>query len=172
MSCPSTDSLIETLYNQLRALAASRMRRERPGNALQTTALVHEVYLKLSRERLATGWASRSLFLRAASDAMRRILVDHARARLSRKRGGDLHPQPLSDIAIQLPMAAEDLVSVHECLDKLAEEEPVKAELVKLRVFGGLSHAEAAQALNLSKSTADRYWSFAKARLVSMMTSE
>ena len=168
----STDSLVETLYSELRDLAAAKMRGERPGHSLQTTALVHEVYLRLNQERLADGWASRSLFLRAAADAMRRVLVDHARARLSIKRGGDLQQQDLSAVPIMLPMPAEDLLAVHECLDKLAEECPLKAELVKLRVFGGLTQAEAAETLDLSKSTADRHWSFAKARLMALIEAD
>ncbi|GAB5407426.1 MAG: ECF-type sigma factor [Aureliella sp.] len=167
----STDSLVETLYTELRDLAAAKMRGERPGHSLQTTALVHEVYLKLNQERLAEGWASKSLFLRAAADAMRRILVDQARARLSRKRGGDYEKQPLNDVPVVLPMAPEDLLAIHECLDRFAQADPIKAELVKLRVFGGLNHQEAAEALDLPKSTADRYWSFAKARLLQLIDS-
>lgn len=168
----STDALLQTLYTELKNIASSKMRGERRGHSLQTTALVHEVYLKLNQERLAEGWSSRSQFLRAAADAMRRILVDHARARLSLKRGGNLHRQEALDLAIALPMPAEDLLAVHESLNKLAEEDPIKAELVKLRVFGGLNHIEAAEALDLPKSTADRYWSFAKARLMSLMSPE
>lgn len=168
----STDSLLETLYTELRDIAAARMRSERPGHSLQTTALVHEVYLKLNQERLADGWSSKSQFLRAAADAMRRILVDHARARLSLKRGGNLQRQEALDVAIALPMPPEDLLAVHESLDALEKEDPIKAELVKLRVFGGLTQIEAAQALDLPKSTADRYWAFAKARLMSLMSPE
>src|SRR6056297_1859195 len=96
----STDSLLETLYSELRDLAAVKMRSERPGHSLQTTALVHEVYLKLNQERLSEGWSSKSQFLRAAADAMRRILVDHARAILSLKRGGDRKRQDFLDVAI------------------------------------------------------------------------
>ena len=167
----STDSLVETLYTELRGLAAAKMRQERPGHSLQTTALVHEVYLKLNQERLSDGWASKSLFLRAAADAMRRILVDQARARLSLKRGGDYEKQPLCDVTVSMPMAPEDLLAIHDCLDQFAEQDPIKAELVKLRVFGGLNHQEAAEALDLPKSTADRYWSFAKARLLQLIES-
>ncbi len=168
----STDSLLETLYSELRDLAAVKMRSERPGHSLQTTALVHEVYLKLNQERLSEGWSSKSQFLRAAADAMRRILVDHARAILSLKRGGDRKRQDFLDVAIALPMPPEDLLAVHESLDQLAAEDPIKAELVKLRVFGGMNHIEAAEALDLPKSTADRYWAFAKARLMELMSPE
>ena len=167
----STDELVEHLYTQLRELAASKMRHERVGHSLQTTALVHEVYLKLNQERLATGWESKSQFLSAAADAMRRILVDHARARLSLKRGGNYERHPLGDVPVALPMAAEDLLAIHDCLDAFAVEDPIKAELVKLRVFGGLNHHEAAEALDLGRSTADRYWAYAKARLLQLMQS-
>ncbi|MEX1028183.1 MAG: ECF-type sigma factor [Candidatus Paceibacterota bacterium] len=172
MTGKSTDSLVETLYCELREMAAAKMRGERAGHSLQTTALVHEVYLKLNQERLSEGWSSQSHFLRAAADAMRRILVDQARKRLSLKRGGDKNRQDLPEFPIALPMPVEDLLAIHDCLDKFAEEDPVKAELVKLRVFAGLNHAEAAEALQLPKSTADRYWAFAKARLMALMSDE
>ena len=162
----STDSLLKTLYTELREIAAAKMRREGPGHSLQTTALVHEVYLKLNQERLADGWASRSLFLRAAADAMRRILVDHARARLSLKRGGDRERQEGLDVAIALPMPPEDLLAVHESLDKLAAEDPIKAELVKLRYFVGMTLVEAAAALGVSEPTAKRWWRYARAWLL------
>lgn len=168
----STDSLVQTLYTELHHLASAKMRQERGGHSLQTTALVHEVYLKLNQNHLADGWSSKSHFMRVAADAMRRILVDHARARLALKRGGDRQVQAIGDVPISLPMSPEDLLGVHESLDKLAEEDSVKAELVKLRVFGGLNQKEAAETLGLAKATADRYWSFAKARLVRLMKAE
>ncbi len=168
----STDSLVETLYTELRQLAAAKMRNERVQNSLQTTALVHEVYLKLNQQHYTQGWSSKSHFLRVAADAMRRILVDHARARLAWKRGGKDQIQPLREVPIALPMEPADLLAIHESLDLLAQEDEVKAELVKLRVFGGLNQKEAAEALGLAKATADRYWAFAKARLVRLMKSD
>ena len=165
----STESLLETLQLELRGLAQRKLRNERPDHTLQTTALVNEVYLKLQGEHETHGWASRSHFLRAAAEAMRRILVDSARAKLSQKRGGGMMREELHEIPMELPMPPEDLVGIHDCLDRFAEEDAVKAELVKLRVFGGLTQREAAQALDISRATADRYWAYSKARLMKMM---
>ena len=166
----TTESLVEMLYLELRELAKSKLRTERPDHTLQPTALVNEVFLKLRDHRRANDWSSRSGFLRASSEAMRRILIDHARARLAAKRGGGhLRQQDLA-IPIELPLPTEELIAIHECLDKFAEEDPVKAELVKLRVFAGLSHIEAANELGISRQTADRYWAYARVRLFSLMS--
>lgn len=165
----STDSLLETLYSELRRIARQKLAAERCDHTLQATALVHEVALKLGDQPNFPGWASRSHFLRTAAEAMRRILVDHARARLAAKRGGKKLREPLHDIPIELPLPSEEILAIHECLDKFAEEDPLKAELVKLRVFAGLSHQEAAAELGISRQTADRYWSYARARLYSMI---
>ena len=108
-------------------------------------------------------------FFAAAAEAMRRILVDHARAKLTAKRGGDKARHPLADVPVELPLPPDDLLEIHECLDRFAEEDPVKAELVKLRVFAGMSQSAAAAELDLSKSTADRYWAYAKVKLTSMI---
>ncbi|WP_168564010.1 ECF-type sigma factor [Crateriforma spongiae] len=168
----STDSLLQSLQAELRGMAAKKLRAERPDHLLQTTALVNEVYLKLQGEHLTSGWTSRSHFLRASAEAMRRILVDSARARLCQKRGGGMARADLGDIALELPMAPDDLLGIHDCLDRFAEEDEVKAELVKLRVFGGLTQREVAQVLDISRATADRYWAYAKARLMKMMDPE
>lgn len=164
----STESLVESLYTELREIAKSKLRGERPDHTLQATALVNEVFLKLG-DHPTEAWPSRSDFLRASSEAMRRILVDHARARLAAKRGGGKPHRSDLDIPIDLPLPTEELIAIHECLDKFAEEDPVKAELVKLRVFAGLSHTEAAQELGISRQTADRYWAYARVRLFSMI---
>ena len=100
---------------------------------------------------------------------MRQVLVDHAKARLRHKRGGGQLVQRFADIPVDLPLPFEEIVAIHECLDKFAEEDPVKADLVKLRVFAGLGHAEAAAELGISRQTADRYWSFAKLRLYTLI---
>jgi len=165
----STDSLLAMLYDELRNVAGRQLRGERVDHTLQATALVNEAYLRLKPDRAADGWASKSQFLRAAAEAMRRILVDHARAKLAAKRGGPNAQQSFSQIPIELPLPPDELLAIHECLDRLAEEDPIKAELVILRVFGGMSHQEAASSLGLPRSTADRHWSYAKVRLVSMM---
>jgi RNA polymerase sigma factor (TIGR02999 family) len=165
----STDPLLETMYSELRRIARHKLAGERPDHTLEATALVHEVVLKLGDHPTSPGWESRSHFLRTAAEAMRRILVDHARARLAAKRGGRQHREPLLDIPVELPLPSEEILAVHECLDRFAEEDPAKAELVKLRIFAGLSHQEAADELGISRQTADRYWAYAKARLYSMI---
>lgn len=101
---------------------------------------------------------------------MRRILVDSARAKLTKKRGSGRERSELRSIPVELPLPPEELLGIHECLDQFSAEDPIKAELVKLRVFGGLSHQEAAQMLDLSRATADRYWAYAKARIMSLMS--
>jgi RNA polymerase sigma factor (TIGR02999 family) len=165
----STDSLLETMYSELRRIARNKLIGERADHTLEATALVHEVVLKLGDQPNLPGWESRSHFLRTAAEAMRRILVDHARARLAAKRGGRQPREQFYDIPVELPLPSEEIVAVHECLDRFAEEDPVKAELVKLRIFAGLSHQEAAAELGLSRQTADRYWAYAKVRLYSML---
>ena len=165
----STDQLLQTLYSELRGLAVQKLRHERADHTLQATALVNEVYLKLRDQREASGWESRSHFMRASAEAMRRILVDSARAKKTRKRGGDVEKEVFDDAAVELPLPPDELLAIHDCLDQFAKEEPIQAELVKLRVFAGLSHVEAAKILDLSRATADRYWSYAKVRLMSLM---
>ncbi len=165
----TTDSLLEAVYSELRSIARKQLRHERPDHTFQATALVNEVFLKLEGHPDGAAWESRSHFLRTAAEAMRRILVDHARARLAQKRGGDQPHEVFFDIPVELPLPSEEILAIHECLDKFAEEDPVKAELVKLRVFAGLSHQEAATELGISRQTADRYWAYAKARLYAMI---
>ena len=161
--------MLQTLYSELRAMARQKLRNERPDHTLQATALVNEVYLKLQGEHEESGWGSRSHFLRAAAESMRRILVDSARARMSQKRGGGADREPLAEAAIDMPLPPMELLAIHDCLDRLAEEDPIKAELVKLRVFAGLSQRESASTLGLSPATADRYWAYAKARIMGLM---
>ncbi len=165
----STDSLVETLYSELRDVAENKLRNERADHTLQATALVNEVFLKLKDRPEASNWASRSHFMRMAAEAMRRILVDHARLRLAQKRGGEHQRESLRDVPVELPLPSEEIIAIHECLDQFAAEDPVKAELVKLRVFAGLTHQEAAEELGISRQTADRYWAYARARLFSMI---
>ena len=166
----STDSLMHTMMSELRQLAMNKLRNERQDHTLQATALVNEVFLKLKDHREAGRWESRSHFLRTAAEAMRWILVDSARAKLAKKRGAQIKHEAKYNIPVELPLPSEEIVAIHECLDKFAEEDPIKAELVKLRVFAGLSHKEAADELGISRQTADRYWTYAKIRLQSMMT--
>jgi RNA polymerase sigma factor (TIGR02999 family) len=156
--------LLPLVYDELRKLAAARLAHERPGQTLQATALVHEAYLRLVEADKAQHWDSRAHFFAAAAEAMRRILVENARRKQRRKRGGGLQRVPLEE-GIALTTSPDELLALDEALEQLAREDPVKAELVKLRCFAGLSHQEAGRALGLSRPTADRYWAYAKARL-------
>jgi len=166
----STDALLQTLYSELRRLASQQLASERPDHTLQPTALVNEVCLRLYERPVGEDWQSRSHFLRTAAEAMRRILVDHARSRLAVKRGGGRRRHPMQDIPVELPLPSEELVAIHEVLDRFEQEDPVKAELVKLRIFAGLSHGETAEALGISRQTADRYWAYAKVRLYALIS--
>jgi RNA polymerase sigma factor (TIGR02999 family) len=158
--------LLPLVYDELRKLAAEKMAQERPGQTLQATALVHEAYLRLVDTDQARRWDSRGHFFAAAAEAMRRILVENARRRRSEKHGGRLRRIDFEEAqSLAEPPPADDLLALDEALDQLAAEDPVKVELVKLRCFAGLSHQEAAQALGISRATADRYWAYAKSWL-------
>src|SRR5262249_40882294 len=160
--CP--DELLPLVYEELRKLAASRMSDESTGHTLQPTALVHEAWLRLVRSE-GHRFENRGHFFAAAAEAMRRILIDHARRKSARKHGGSLKRVDLEQI--DLPAKADDdtLLEIHEHLEALALEDPKSAELVKLRFFGGLSVEEAAQAMGVTDRTARRYWRFARAWL-------
>jgi RNA polymerase sigma factor (TIGR02999 family) len=164
--------LLPLVYEQLRALAGRKMRHERPDQTLQATALVHEAYLRLVDTTKVQSWESRWQFFAAAAESMRRILVDHARRRGRIKRGGHLNRVDLNALALTVNDPPDELLALDEALTKLADEHPEKAQLVKLRYFGGLTHEEAAQALGVSVSTADRHWAFARAWLYRRMASE
>jgi len=165
----ATEKLLLLVYNELRNLAAHKLANENPGQTLQATALVHEAYIRLIGEENAK-WNSRGHFFAAAAEAMRRILIDHIRRKKAIKRGGSMNKIPLdaSDFIAQVP--SEDLLSLDEALKKLEAEEKIIADLVKLRFFAGLTNAQAAQALNISTRTADRYWSYARAWLYKQIT--
>jgi RNA polymerase sigma factor (TIGR02999 family) len=157
--------LLPLVYEELRKLAADRLAQEKPGQTLEATALVHEAYVRLVRGAQAQHWNSRGHFFAAAAEAMRRILVEQARRKRSLKHGGGRRRVALGEAACSGPEAAEELLSMNDALDQLAQEDPKKAELVKLRYFAGLSLQEAADALGISRATADRYWAYAKAWL-------
>jgi RNA polymerase sigma factor (TIGR02999 family) len=159
----AADQLLPLVYAELRKLAAAHLAREAPGHTLQPTALVHEAYLRLVGGDPAPHWTGRGHFFAAAATAMRRILVDRARRRLTRKRGGGRARQPLADVAAPEPDA--DLLALDEALAKLAARDPQKAKLVELRYFAGLTGDQAAAALGISPTTADRHWAYARAWL-------
>jgi RNA polymerase sigma factor (TIGR02999 family) len=161
----ASDELLPLVYEELRKLAAVRLSAEKPGQTLQATALVHDAYIRLVDADSTQSWDSRAHFFAAAGEAMRRILVENARRKASLKRGAN-HRRVNLDNAMSLQAERpEDILSLSEALDVLAAEDPVKAELVKLRCFVGMSHQEAAATLGISRPTADRYWAYAKTRL-------
>ena len=156
--------LIPIVYDELRRLANSYMRREGEYHTLQPTALVHEVFLKLVQQR-SINWKGRSHFFAIAAQMMRRILVDHARARLRDKRGAGDRPIPLDDVFIFAPERSLDLVKLDRSLDRLAELDDRQCKVVELRFFGGLTVEETAEALGVSPKTVKRDWRMAKAWL-------
>jgi RNA polymerase sigma factor (TIGR02999 family) len=158
--------LLPLVYGELRRLAKQRLAREKPGQTLQATALVHEAYLRLVGDAGSRGWDSRGHFFAAAAEAMRRILVDNARRKRAEKRGGQLERHAVDDIDIAAPAPSEDLLALDEALARLEAKDPVKAQLVKLRFFAELSEEEAAQALGISRTTAHRHWRYARVWLL------
>ncbi len=158
------NELFPVIYGELRSLAAAQMRRERPDHTLQTTALVHEVYVRLVGQRSA-GWNGRAHFLGVAAKAMRRILVDHARRNGSLKRGGTQSRIPLDEVVLDFEQRAGDLEALDGALTALADVDQRKARVVELRFFGGLSGEQVGEILGISLRTVNREWEFAKAWL-------
>ena len=158
------DGLTAVVYPELRRLAHRYMRGERDGHSLQTTALVHEAFLRLVDSRLVQ-WQDRAHFFAVSAQLMRRILVDSARARGAAKRGSGVKPVVADDALAVFESRGRDLVALDEALDRLAEVDPEKAKLIELRFFGGLSMAEAAEALGLNEHAARWNWRMAKAWL-------
>ena len=152
------------VYDELRRLAAARMKNELPEHTLQPTALVHEAYLRLLRSEPQT-WENRRHFFSAAAEAMRRILIEHARSRDRHKRGGQANRDPLVEIAINPSVDLSEIIAVHEVLEEFERVMPDKAELVKLRYFAGLDEITAAETLGISRPTASRWWTFSRAWL-------
>jgi RNA polymerase sigma factor (TIGR02999 family) len=155
--------LLPLVYDELRKLAANRLAHEPSGQTLQPTALVHEAYLRVVGANPDRPFAGRSHFFAAAAEAMRRILVDRARNRRRQKRGGGCRRVRIDLDAILVEPPGDDLLALDEALNALAREDPVGAELVKLRAFAGLTLAEAADVLGIGRRTADRYWAYARA---------
>jgi RNA polymerase sigma factor (TIGR02999 family) len=158
----ATEELIPLVYDELRRLAAFYLGREKPGQTLQATALVHEAYLRLVSST-DDHWDSRRHFVAAAAEAMRRILVDHARQKQSLKRGGDLRRVELQSVEIPCPVPSERILKVDEALESLEARDPEAGQLVKLRFFVGMTQQEAADCLGISLSSAERMWALARA---------
>jgi len=194
----AAEQLLPLVYDELRKLAAARLAQERPGQTLQATALVHEAYLRLvggggNREQ-GTGdrkeetrnsdlspvacplsppsFHSRGHFFAAAAEAMRRILIDQARQREAAKRGGGLNRHDVDEMQIAIPEPTVDLLALDEALTRFQKLDPRKANLVRLRYFAGLTIPEAADALGISATTADRYWAYARAWLHAELSRE
>jgi RNA polymerase sigma factor (TIGR02999 family) len=160
----AAEKLLPLVYDELRNLAAHKLANEKPGQTLQPTALVHEAYLRLIGDGHAQHWSGRGHFFAAAAEAMRRILVESGRRKNTLKRGGERTRVELDEVAAPEGQI-DELLAVSDALDDLEREEPAKAALVKLRYFTGLTLQEAADALGMSRATADRHWGYAKAWL-------
>ena len=166
----AAEQLLPLVYDELRRLAAQKLAQEKPGQTLQATALVHEAYLRLVDTDTARQWNSCGHFFAAAAEAMRRILVDTARRKQSKKRGGDRVRLDLDQFAAATSERLDDVLDIDAALVGLANADPQAAELVKLRYFGGMTIEQAAEVLQISRVTAHRYWTFARAWLHQQMT--
>lgn len=155
------EALLPLVYDELRKIAAGKMAVESAGHTLQPTALVHEAWLRLVGSQ-PDGWRNRAHFFGAAAEAMRRILVEHARRKKSQKRGSGIAAEPFEEATFVLVAPADELLAVHDALDRLALVDPEAAELVKLRYFAGLTIDEAASTLGLGKRTTEGLWTFAR----------
>ena len=160
----SSDRMMSLVYSELRRIAASYLRRERPNHTLQPTALVHEAFIRLVDQR-QIDWSNRAQFLGLAAVMMRRILVNHARDRVASKRGGGLEQVPLTLAGDGIGAAEVNLLELHEALDRLGEADGRKAQIVELKFFGGLTTDEIAATLGISTATVERDWKFARAWL-------
>lgn len=165
----AADKLLPLVYEELRRLAAHKMSHELPGQTLQATALVHEAYLRLVGPE-ARNWNSRTHFFSASAEAMRRILIDNARKKRRLKRGGGQKKLGLEDVELAIEAPSDDLIALDEALTKLASKDKVKADLVKLRYFAGLTLEHAADILGLSTTSAKRQWTYARAWLYRQIT--
>lgn len=156
--------LLPLVYEELRRLAAQKMARESPGQTLQATALVHEAYMRLVGSEDGN-WNSQGHFFAAAAEAMRRILIENARRKKRRKYGGDQRRVDIDDVPLAIEGPSDDLLALDEALETLSKKDKAKADLVKLRYFAGLTCAQAAKILGISRSTAHEHWAYARAWL-------
>ena len=160
----AADELLPLVYQELRRLAAQRMKQEKPGQTLQATALVHEAYIRLVGSE-SQNWDGRTHFFAAAAEAMRRILIENARRKKSLKHGGGHQRVDLDDANLAIEVPSDDLIALDEALTKLAEKAPAVAELVKLRYFAGLTVEQVAEIQGISRRTAGSHWAYARAWL-------
>jgi RNA polymerase sigma factor (TIGR02999 family) len=168
----AASQLLPLVYDELRKLAAHKLAHENPGQTLQPTALVHEAYLRLVDVDRVQHWNSRHHFFAAAAEAMRRLLVENARRKKRQKHGGDRRRVSLEAAESVAQAPSEDLLVLDEALTRLAAHDPIKAEVVKLRFFGGLTMPEIAQSLDLSLATVGRYWTYARTWLYAELAGE
>jgi RNA polymerase sigma factor (TIGR02999 family) len=168
----AAEQLLPLVYAELRKLAAQKLAQEKPGQTLDATALVHEAYLRLvvpargeSQPSDGKHWNTSGHFFTAAAEAMRRILIDQARNKQSQRQGGGRKRQDIDHHQIAAPEPSLDVLAVNEALERFEKVDPLKANLVKLRYFAGLTIPQAAEALGISSTTADRYWAYARAWL-------
>ena len=168
----AAEQLLPLVYGELRNLAVARMQQESPGQTLQATALVHEAYIRLVDSSQIQSWNCRGHFFAAAAEAMRRILVERARQKSSIRGGGSQHRVEIVDFELTDETPVIDLIALDEALEKLHARDPRKAELVKLRFFAGLTNQDAASVLEISTSTADNDWAYAKCWLRLEMSGE
>src|SRR5262245_20391054 len=162
----AAEQLLPLVYNELRKLAAARLGHENPGQTLQATALVHEAYLRLVGGENPQSWDGHGHFFAAAAEAMRRILVENARRKKRIKHGGEFERIEVELAALPTRLAPDELIALDEALVRLSQQDPPKAQLISLRYFGGLTIEQAAEVLNISRVTAHRYWTFARAWLL------
>ena len=169
----AAEQLLPLVYDELRRLASQLLAQETPGQTLQPTGLVHEAYMRLTgKSGEETSWDSRGHFFAAAAEAMRRLLVENARRKSRLKHGGERQRLSLEAAESLLEMPCDDLIALDEALTRLAALDPLKAEVVKLRFFGGLTMPEVAKSLDLSLATAERYWTFSRTWLYAELTEE
>jgi len=168
----AAEQLLPLVYDELRKLAAAKLAQEKPGQTLNATALVHEAYVRLVDREQGQHWNSRGHFFGAAAEAMRRILLNRARDKNRQKRGGQLRKIDLDNVEIALQTPDEELLALDGALERLEADNKACADLVKLRFFAGLSIRDAAAAMGISRSTADRYWVYARAWLFSSLRSD
>jgi RNA polymerase sigma factor (TIGR02999 family) len=168
----AAEQLLPLVYDELRKLAAQQLAHEKPGQTLQATALVHEAYLRLVGPADANCWRDRGHFVAAAAEAMRRILIEHARRKHAQKRGGDGQRFALAEADRMVIPDPDTLLTVDEVLQRLADEDPGSAAVARLRLFAGLSIEEAAAALGVSRATTFRDWAYARAILTAALAGE